>query len=580
MKNKILNSNIITAIILLLFASGSSFALQTPQDPAATGANAAAINRIIDQMLLREKALMSDLRNYSPLVETYIQTLTRDKDLGAVPTKDTYFLGKLDMTEGISERSLTAAPGWASGFKGFFTQVYSVQFMPNGFIQAIVVDTRGFDRANYDFQFVRKEFLGEVRTLVFEVRAKQDAGAGRFSGRVWVEDRDYNIVRFNGAYGPSDASRMYFHFDSWRENMAPGKWLPSYVYTEESDMKYFLGRRKLHFKAQTRLWGYNVGKPEQFNEMTALIVESESVKDGGNAVEDSSPVQNFRTWERQAEDNVVLRMQKAGLIAPDGELNKVIETVITNLEVTNNISIEPPVRARVLLTAPLESFTIGHTIVLSRGLIDVLPDEASLAMVLAHELAHIAKGHRLDTKYAFHDRMQFSDEDTFRALQNIKRDEDEEVEADKVAAEYLANSPYKNKLANAGLFLKAVDANAKALSGLLHPHMGNHIADGEVSRMASLMQIAPNLEPTNVDQIAALPLGGRLKLFPWNNKVELNKARPVALMDAREKLQFELTPVFLYLQRHGAASTTPQQTSLTEPEAAPTPAAAPGANQQ
>ncbi len=66
-----------------------------------------------------------------------------------------------------------------------------------------------------------------------------------------------------------------------------------------------------------------------------------------------------------------------------------------------------------LLTTPLESFTIGHTIVVSRGLLDVLPDEASLAMVLARELGHIALGHQLDTRLAFNDRMFFADEDTF-----------------------------------------------------------------------------------------------------------------------------------------------------------------------
>ncbi len=546
----ILHSRITSAIVALFVASASSFAMQ--EAPAKSK----EMDRVIDQAIQREKALTSDLRNYAPLVETYIQNMQKDKDLGAVPTKDQYFLGKLDMTNGINEKSLTPAPGFAAGFKDFLTQIYSVRFLPNGFAQMILVDGTSFDRENYDFQFVRKEFLGEVRCLVFEVKAKDDSGPGRFSGRIWVEDQDYNIVRFNGAYGPSSASRMYFHFDSWRENMAPGKWMPAYIYSEESDMPYFLGRRKLNFKAQTRLWGYNVGKTDQSNEMTALIVESEKVKDGGDPVEDNSPVLNLRAWERQAEDNVVARMTKAGLMAPDGDMNKILETVINNIEITNNLNIEPPVRARVLLTSPLESFTIGHTIVVSRGLIDVLPDEASLAMVLAHELAHIALGHRLDTKYAFHDRMQFSDEDTFRALKNIKRDETEEVEADKTAADYLNNSPYKDKLANAGLFLKAVDEHAKVMPGLLHPHMGNHIVDGKVARMASLKQIAPNLEPTNVDQIAALPLGGRLKIDPWNNTAELAKARPVPLLGAREKLPFEVTPVYLYLQRYDANTTT------------------------
>src|SRR5262249_24345592 len=154
----------------------------------------------------------------------------------------------------------------------------------------------------------------------------------------------------------------------------------------------------LRFKGQTRLWGYNVGKSGAQNELTSLSVESDQVKDSLDDAGRTSPVSAFRAWERQAEDNVIQRLEKAALLAPDGEVNRVLETVATNREVTNSLDIQPEVRARVLLTSPLESFTIGHTIVLSRGLIDVLPDEASLAMIIAHELAHISLGHRLDTK--------------------------------------------------------------------------------------------------------------------------------------------------------------------------------------
>ena len=70
-------------------------------------------------------------------------------------------------------------------------------------------------------------------------------------------------------------------------------------------------------------------------------------------------------------------------------------TVVNNLEVTNNIELPRPVRTRVMLTSPLETFSVGNTIVVSRGLIDVLPDETCLAMVLSHELAHIVLGHNL-----------------------------------------------------------------------------------------------------------------------------------------------------------------------------------------
>jgi Zn-dependent protease with chaperone function len=81
-----------------------------------------------------------------------------------------------------------------------------------------------------------------------------------------------------------------------------------------------------------------------------------------------------------------------GLLAPQGDVETVLETVVNNLEVTNNLDIQPVVRCRVLLTSTLESFTIGHTIVLSRGLIDVLPDEVSLANMRAHEMVHIVLG--------------------------------------------------------------------------------------------------------------------------------------------------------------------------------------------
>ena len=82
-------------------------------------------------------------------------------------------------------------------------------------------------------------------------------------------------------------------------------------------------------------------------------------------------------WERTAEDNALDHLQKVGLLAPQGDVDKILQTVVNNLIITNNLQIIPDVRCRVLLTSPLESFTIGHTIVISRGLLDVLPDEGA-----------------------------------------------------------------------------------------------------------------------------------------------------------------------------------------------------------
>ena len=58
-------------------------------------------------------------------------------------------------------------------------------------------DWKGLDRGRYQFTFVRREFLGEARTFVFDVRPLRSGGDG-FSGRIWIEARDYTLIRFNG----------------------------------------------------------------------------------------------------------------------------------------------------------------------------------------------------------------------------------------------------------------------------------------------------------------------------------------------------------------------------------------------
>jgi hypothetical protein len=288
----------------------------------------------------------------------------------------------------------------------------------------------------------------------------------------------------------------------------------------------------------------------------------QSVKDQSDVGADATPVVAERMWERQAEDNAVERLQKIGLLAPPGEVDKVLQTVVNNLLVTNNIDLQTDVRCRILLTSPLESFTIGHTIVISRGLLDVLPDEASLAMVLAHELSHIVLGHPFDTKLAFNDRLFFPDEDSFQRFDFKRRPGDEEA-ADTKALELLKNSPYKDKLGSAGLFLKALQQSAPELPNLIRPHLGNSMANGKGIRMSVLLTSAPELEAKRTDQIAALPLGGRIKLDPWSDQVELAKAKPVPLVSAREKLPFAITPFFPYLTRLSVPGS--EKVALTAP---------------
>jgi hypothetical protein len=381
-----------------------------------------------------------------------------------------------------------------------------------------------------------------------------------------VEDQDFNIVRFNGGYGGGGHSSWYFHFDSWRSNVQPGMWLPTFVYSEENNLHYAL-TKKLEFKAQTRLWGYNLGHAAQEQELSKVLVES-PVTDETSTANDLSPIQAQRQWDHQAEDNVADRLQRLGLIAPKGEVDKILETVVNNLIVTNNLDIQPDVRCRVMTTTTLESYTLGHTIVLSRGIIDVLPDEASLAAVLAHELSHVVLGHRMDSQYAFFDQLLVEDKDTFRHF-GFARTPDEEDAANKKAAELLGNA-LKNpqvakswQMTNASLFFQALQSRQKEIPNLISPHLGNRVPGLSLASAATAS--ADPKAAGNTQKIAALPLGGRVKMDPWNDKLEMIKSKPIGTIAEREKMPFEVTPFMPYLTRYGSDAGKPIAASATQP---------------
>ena len=527
-------------VLSTLFVPATSRAQQPAPEPVPT------IEDIVGRIKNSEATLIANLRAWRPLIEVYIQNLEPNEELGFVPTQDTYFLGRFDWTDGPRMQTLASKNRAAGAMK-----VSGVEFLPDGFAAMAVPDWQLLDTVRYEFRLVRREFVGEARTFVLDVKPRGNQRDG-FSGRIWVEDRGFNIVRFNGVNRRVERSlfrkKLPVHVDAWRVNVTPGVWVPSYVYCEEVSLREEKSKRTALFKGQVRLWGFDPQKALGGDQFTGIRVAEASVQDNVAQPKQLSPVLSQRRWEQEAEANVIERLEQAGLLGPVGEVEKILETVVNNLIVTSEIELETPVRARVLLTSPFESFTVGHTIVLSRGLIDVLPDESSLAMMVAHELSHIVLGHPLiDTQFAFADRMMVDDEVLLRTLKT-NRDATQEAAADARLAEMLNKSPYKDKLTDAGLFLRVVAERARHLPNLIQPHIGDHLADGgQLSRLTALMQQAPELTPGRLDQIPALPLGARLVLDPWSSRLELSRAAAPPLKSVREKVPFAVTPLMPYL---------------------------------
>jgi hypothetical protein len=515
----------------------SSNARNNQEKSSTPDGKASALDKVVEQIIQREQNEITAFALYKPIVETYIQQLKPNKEVGFLPDHDAYFIGQADLARGVAVRSMLPRVG---GVLGVFGPPSEEPWNAGGFLQMIYIDRDHFDRGHYEFHYAGRDFLGEVRCLMFDLTPAHKSGKGRFEGRIWVEDHDYTIVRFSGVYVHD---KLMTHFDSWRLNAQPDLWLPAYVFIEELKPKAMELPR---FKAQTYFWAYSPTAASHEDEFSDLVIEGDNkqVQDDSDREHDRSPIQEEREFEREGEDNAIDTLVRAGLIAPEGDVDKVLDTVLNNLEVTNHLDIDPEPRCRVILTSNIELFAIGHTIVLSRGLLDVLPDEPTLAVMLAQALSEAMASKGAINQYGFSDVLQTPSDQALKKFSFKESQEDWQATGVK-ALEIIGNSPYRSNLGTAALFLQQLSEESKLLPHLIGPHLGN-----EVYPIAALVNSGPRLEADKIDQIAALPMGSRVKLDPWNDTIEITKAAPVKLLSAREKMPFEVTPFMPYLTRY------------------------------
>ncbi|HJQ67731.1 MAG TPA: hypothetical protein VKA70_02080 [Blastocatellia bacterium] len=91
--------------------------------------------------------------------------------------------------------------------------------------------------AHYTVKFVERQKIDELNTYVFSVEpasrtAKHKEGEPfPFSGRVWVDDQDFQIVKVEGrAITVKDDKQRFPKFEYYRENVDGKLWMPSFVY--------------------------------------------------------------------------------------------------------------------------------------------------------------------------------------------------------------------------------------------------------------------------------------------------------------------------------------------------------------
>ena len=336
-----------------------------------------------------ERGMIAGLKDKRPILETYLQSLWPNTKES--PIDDAYFLSAVDF-----KRDLTTSGYRRRGYEIFLFGRSPVSrkvrvnngtkwnLFPDGYLDMMFVDIEDFDADTYDLKYLQMDTWGHTSCLIFSVAPKNPRLGGQFKGQIWVETSTFKIIRIEGTFTVAPRSflkrqiggkiPLYFNFESVREEVIPGYWLPSYTYFDENRRwqdVYHNGETDFHYRGYTFIWGYKNIDPEAVT-------------------------------ERSDDSGVIMRLEKDKLLASPGLVERRLNAIARQILVASNIYL-PDIKCRVLLTTPIEIFSVDHTIVLSRGLLNILPDESIIAVLLAHEIASLMiRDNRVSPEISLH----------------------------------------------------------------------------------------------------------------------------------------------------------------------------------
>ena len=257
--------------------SSAVLLIAIPSLQAEAAHSSVSVEEMPAKIIEREHEVAKDLEHFHPIVETYVQVMKFNKG-EFTPWRDRHFISLAEFSGGL--RAVRFEPRNSELWRNVkeYSESFSpktLEYSPGGFVAMAYPDPSTFDLQHYTFQYLETEFLGETRCFVFRVTPSVMRKLGLFEGKIWVEDQNLTIIRFNGTFKGSNIAARYAHFDSWRASTKAGLWFPSVIYSGEPQLPccgaWKLNWTRIHFKAQTRFWGYDSQNPQDREELTDVV---------------------------------------------------------------------------------------------------------------------------------------------------------------------------------------------------------------------------------------------------------------------------------------------------------------------
>lgn len=250
---KILHNFILGSLILLISASGS-FAQQT--QISRHNLNQIEIEQIIRKFTKNEEDFRFALTNYVFTRSATIQTV----GLGGLITgnyrRDSFINFSKD---GKRFEKITYFP--VSTIKEISITKEDIDDL--GGINPFAINPR--DASFYTFSYIGKQQIDEINTYVFDVRPKltdkklQKSKKRFFYGRIWVDDRDFMIVKSKGK-GIPEGEQRFPVVETWRTNVDGKYWFPAY--SSSDDELVFDNGSVVKMRLRVRYENYKLGRSE------------------------------------------------------------------------------------------------------------------------------------------------------------------------------------------------------------------------------------------------------------------------------------------------------------------------------
>ncbi len=255
------NTRIILFSLLVFCISTVAAVAQQSSNIVKTDLSQAEIDKIVRKFSENEFNFRQALGIYAFNRDAQVQTIGMGGQATGVFTRNSYMTFKED---GTRYEKIIYAP--ISTLRGLEVSPEDIENL--GGINPFAIEPKSL--SNYSFAFVGKEKIDELDLFVFDVTPKvlpnpKKSNDKFFSGRIWVDDRDFMIVKSKGKALPEgkDMNGIEQRFpvvETWRENVDGKYWFPSLSFAD--DELVFSNGQVAHLKMKVKYYNYRVGRSD------------------------------------------------------------------------------------------------------------------------------------------------------------------------------------------------------------------------------------------------------------------------------------------------------------------------------